>query len=83
MTEKTHEARVRRAAKRRGLILVKSRRRDPGALDYGLYVVVDDSAGNRPPRSPLGGQAAISAFARGEGMTLQQADAEVYSVRSP
>lgn len=36
---KARENRLRRVAKRRGLVLSKSRRRDPGALDYGMYRV--------------------------------------------
>ncbi len=35
--EKVRENRVRRMAERQGLRLVKSRRRDPRALDYGGY----------------------------------------------
>ena len=38
---KSSENRLRPIAKRRGYILRKSPRRDPGALDYGLYAVVD------------------------------------------
>jgi hypothetical protein len=34
---KVREARLRRMAARRGLVLRKARRRDPGALDYGMY----------------------------------------------
>lgn len=37
--EKVRENLLRRMAKRRGLRLVKSRRRDPGALTYGRYFV--------------------------------------------
>jgi hypothetical protein len=37
--EKVREARVRRALRRRGLELSRSRRRDPGALDYGRYAI--------------------------------------------
>ena len=41
MTEdKVRENRLRRMADRRGLTLVRSRRRDPHALDYGLYWLV-------------------------------------------
>lgn len=36
---KVRENRLRRAAKRQGLQMVKSRRRDPRALDYGEYVL--------------------------------------------
>ena len=35
------ENRVRRMAKRRGYRLVKSRSRDPQAVDYDLYAVID------------------------------------------
>ena len=42
MTEaKVKENRLRRIAKRRGFILKRSRRRDPQALDYGKYWLVD------------------------------------------
>ena len=39
--EKTQEVRVRRRAERQGLRLEKSRTRDPRALDYGTYRLVD------------------------------------------
>jgi hypothetical protein len=57
-------------AQRQGLRLIKSRRRDPKALDYGLFSLVRGSAGNRIP----GAQAPISAFANGEGMTLDEVE---------
>jgi hypothetical protein len=38
---KVRENRVRRAAKRQGLELVKNRLRDPRALDYGTYGLID------------------------------------------
>lgn len=38
--EKIRENRLRRMAERQGLKLVKSRRRDPRALDYGRYWLV-------------------------------------------
>ena len=43
MTEnyKIYENRIRRMASRQGLELRKSYRRDPRALDYGMYVLVD------------------------------------------
>ncbi|MDT5125622.1 MAG: hypothetical protein QOH54_1266 [Mycobacterium sp.] len=37
---KVHENRLRRAAHRQGLRLVKNRRRDPRAHDYGTYALV-------------------------------------------
>ena len=40
-TEKVRENRLRRAARRQGLMLVKSRRRDRGAADYGTYGIID------------------------------------------
>ena len=45
MSVKIEEARLRRMAHRQGLILSKSRRRDPNALDYGLYALLDQSTG--------------------------------------
>ena len=39
--EKVKENRLRRAAERQGLRLMKSRRRDPRALDFGTYMLVD------------------------------------------
>jgi hypothetical protein len=39
--EKVLENRLRRAAQRQGLVLQKSRRRDPRAVDYGVYFVAD------------------------------------------
>jgi hypothetical protein len=39
--DKVKENRLRRAADRRGLRLEKSRSRDPNAIDYGLYAVID------------------------------------------
>lgn len=40
---KTYESRLRRAAARQGLMLHKSRRRDPLAYDYGEYKIIDSS----------------------------------------
>jgi hypothetical protein len=42
-TSKTRETRLRRKAENRGLVLQKSRRRDPYAWDYGTYQLVDAS----------------------------------------
>jgi hypothetical protein len=38
-TDKIRENRLRRAAQRQGLAVAKSRRRDPRAIDYGMYYV--------------------------------------------
>ena len=43
LAEKVRENRLRRAAGRQGLRLSKSRRRDPRAIDYGGYMIVDTS----------------------------------------
>ena len=42
---KIQENRVRRIAKRRGFILKRSRRRDPQALDYDRYWLLDGRTG--------------------------------------
>jgi hypothetical protein len=39
--DKTREQRLRRAARRQGLELMKSRTRDPRALDYGRWYILD------------------------------------------
>lgn len=41
--DKIRENRLRRMAQRQGLKVVKSRRRDPRALDYGGYMIADES----------------------------------------
>jgi hypothetical protein len=41
--EKVRENKARRMARRQGLRLIKSRRRDPYALDYGHYWLADIS----------------------------------------
>jgi hypothetical protein len=43
--EKVRENRARRAAKRQGLVLKASRRRDPRALDFGCYALCDLHSG--------------------------------------
>lgn len=44
-TEKVRENRLRAAVQRQGYVLVKSRRRDPRARDYGAYMIVNPVAG--------------------------------------
>lgn len=46
VAERTREQRLRRMAERYGLGLQKSRRRDPRALDYNKWWVVDPYNGN-------------------------------------
>jgi hypothetical protein len=43
--DKVRENRLRRAAVRQGLQLVKSRARDPRALDFGRFMIVDAHTG--------------------------------------
>lgn len=45
MLEAAREQKARRNADRQGLRLMKSRRRDPSACDYGLYALVDVNTG--------------------------------------
>ena len=42
---KVRENRSRRAAERAGLRLVKSARRDPNALDFDLFALIDERTG--------------------------------------
>lgn len=51
---KTYENRVRRAAERQGLRLEKSRRRDPRAVDYGTYRLVDPATNTVTLSMPSG-----------------------------
>lgn len=44
MSEKVRENRLRRMAERQGLVLLKSRRRDPKAYDFGGYMLTDARA---------------------------------------
>jgi hypothetical protein len=45
MPDKTRENRLRRKADRMGLRLMKSPRRDPQALDFGRYALIDHQTG--------------------------------------
>lgn len=47
--EKVHENRLRRMAARQGYRLVKTRRIDPLATDYGTYHLVHSSGAKRGP----------------------------------
>ena len=62
--QKVRENRLRRMAERQGLALEKSRRRDPYALDYGTYQIVD------PDTSGL----VASGLDSGFGMTLDEVE---------
>jgi hypothetical protein len=45
LDDRVRENRARRVAERRGLTLSRCRRRDPLALGFGLYKVLDTSTG--------------------------------------
>jgi len=62
--DKVRENRLRRMADRQGLVLKKSRRRDPRALDYGSYWLIE-------PRTN-----AVATFLGGDehGLTLVQVE---------
>jgi hypothetical protein len=57
---KVRENRLRRMAERQGYSLQKSRRRDPRAVDYGLYSIVDSH------KNPVAGG--------GPGLTLDEVE---------
>src|SRR4051794_67437 len=61
---RTIEQRARRVAKRQGLELTRSRRRDPLAYDFGGYMIVDPSTN---------AAVAGTASGRGYGMSLGEA----------
>jgi hypothetical protein len=54
LADKVRENRIRRIADRRGLRLVKSGGRDPNALDYGLYALIDYDTGEAVNPSLIG-----------------------------
>ena len=57
--EKVREARLRRMAQRQGLKLVRSRRRDPLAADFGRYTLVDPDS-DRAVAGELGSTSAMT-----------------------
>lgn len=70
MSEKVRENRLRRMAERQGLRLEKSRLRDPRAIGYGTYQLVD----------PDGDTIVASGDpSRGYGMSLDQIEHELTS----
>ena len=66
MEEKVRENRLRRAAKRQGYALRKSRARDPRAMDYGCYMLTDPYTNNMVVAGELNSPRA---------MTLEQVEA--------
>jgi hypothetical protein len=69
--EKVRENRLRRMAERQGLALRKSRRRDPRALEFGTYMLVD------PYRNAI----AAGDVNRGYGLSLDEIEAELEAGR--
>ena len=53
MDDKVRVNRLRRRAQRRGWILLKSRKRDVHAADYGLYALLDERTGSPPVNHEL------------------------------
>jgi hypothetical protein len=74
--DKIRENRLRRAAQRQGLMLAKSRRRDPRATDYGVYFLSEVTApgGNWRSRELLTSEA---------GINLDEVEAFLTSERKP
>lgn len=52
--DKVRQNRLRRIADRRGLRLVKSGRRDPNALDFARYALIDYETGGAVNPSVIG-----------------------------
>lgn len=72
---KVFENRCRRAAQRQGLYLAKSRRRDPRALDYGNYWLVEGSGANWRGRLVVaGGDHGMSLDAIADELGVKQSD---------
>jgi hypothetical protein len=64
--EKVRENRLRRMAQRQGLRLEKSRRRDPRALGFGRYVVIDVASGT-----------AVGVLGSAQTLTLDEVEAHL------
>ena len=69
--EKVRENRIRRMAERQGFRLVKSRRRDPFAVDFGRYRVETGD----------GVEATAFTSAMGWGLTLDEVEKRLTSPR--
>ena len=63
--QKVRENRVRNTARRQSLTLVKTRVRDPMATGYGTYQLVDETTGQRRPRTSTTTTATSGTTARG------------------
>ena len=56
---KVRENRLRRMAARRGMLLIKSRRRDPAAFTFGRYGFTDTQTGAALTPDPIDGAYAL------------------------
>jgi hypothetical protein len=68
--EKVRENRLRRRAERQGCRLLKSRRRDPYAVDYGTYMLVDAETNS----------VVALGLERGYGLSLDDVEAQLDSL---
>jgi hypothetical protein len=66
---KVRQNRLRRMAERQGLGLRKSHRRDPRAIDYGIWSIVDPDTN--------------TAFLEGEFLTLDELEEWLLEIRQP
>jgi hypothetical protein len=71
MGDKVRENRLRRMAERQGYQLVKSRRRDPRAWDYGTWGIID----------PFTNAWVLHDFATGRGYGLDLDEIEAWLTR--
>ena len=87
-THKSRERRARRACDRRGLMLRRSPRRDPDALDYGTFKVLMRSTGQAAQGTPLHGFPDLLSVERwlidtsggkGAGLRIEQAGLIVWA----
>lgn len=67
MSDKVRENRLRRMAERQGLTLIKSRRRDPRAVDYGKYWLAQISTNTLETSEQGMTLVEIEAYLTGEG----------------
>ncbi len=69
--EKVREIRLRNTAKRRGFEISKSRRRDPLAIDYGVWTIFDAKG---KALAELPDLDAVEAFLDRAGTTTNEGD---------
>lgn len=71
ISERVRDNRLRRMAARQRLRVVKSRRRDPRAWDYGMYWLIDRHGKTVGPEAAMDATA-VEAWLRGEHPTLRR-----------